>query len=191
MPNPSLLKNYCNINYVLRKSMEPRYIPIDGEIMRFKRFPMEISPKVNVIAQLDFELANYDVAVQHVSHYTTKTLLFALSNIEKEKFGNYNPSDIQFHEVRSKLLYSTLFFPNVHLLPLFFGLFTQIHLLIDGSVEGQYITLYLPSYGLISITPILQRRWLRHWITHKSWYANKKKETESVFNALCLRCLKI
>ena len=29
---------------------------------------------------------------------------------------------------------------NVHLLPLFFRLFTQVHLLIDGSVEGQYVT---------------------------------------------------
>ena len=27
-----------------------------------------------------------------------------------------------------------------HLLPLFFRLFTQVHLLIDGSVEGQYVT---------------------------------------------------
>ena len=32
---------------------------------------------------------------------------------------------------------------NIHLLPLFFRLFTQVHLLIDGSVEGQYITLIL------------------------------------------------
>ena len=31
------------------------------------------------------------------------------------------------------------FFPNVQLLLLFFGLFTLVHLLIDGSVEGQYI----------------------------------------------------
>ena len=31
---------------------------------------------------------------------------------------------------------------NVYLLPLFFRLFTQVHLLIDGSVEGQYITLF-------------------------------------------------
>ena len=30
---------------------------------------------------------------------------------------------------------------NMHLLPLFFLLFTQVHLLIDGSVEGQYITI--------------------------------------------------
>ena len=29
---------------------------------------------------------------------------------------------------------------NVHLLPLLFRLFTQVHLLIDGSVEGQYTT---------------------------------------------------
>ena len=35
-------------------------------------------------------------------------------------------------------------FPNVLLLPLFFGLFTQVHLLIDGLVEGQYITI-IPS----------------------------------------------
>ena len=35
----------------------------------------------------------------------------------------------------------SIFFLNVHLLPLFFGLFTQVRLLIDGSVEGQYITI--------------------------------------------------
>ena len=29
---------------------------------------------------------------------------------------------------------------NVHLLPLYFHLFTPAHLLIDGSVEGQHIT---------------------------------------------------
>ena len=29
---------------------------------------------------------------------------------------------------------------NIHLLPLFFRLFTQAHLLIDGSVKDQYIT---------------------------------------------------
>ena len=34
---------------------------------------------------------------------------------------------------------------NVHLLPLFFRLFTQVHLLIDGSVEGQYITIVVTT----------------------------------------------
>ena len=34
-----------------------------------------------------------------------------------------------------------ILFSNIHLLPLFFRLFTQVHLLIDVLVEGQYITL--------------------------------------------------
>ena len=33
-----------------------------------------------------------------------------------------------------------ILFSNAHLLPLFFRLFSQVHFLIDGSVEGQYIT---------------------------------------------------
>ena len=37
-------------------------------------FPKGISPKVNVIARLEFELAYYDVVVQYVSHYATTTL---------------------------------------------------------------------------------------------------------------------
>ena len=36
-------------------------------------FPKSNSPKVIVIARLDFELSNHDVAVQHVSHYATGT----------------------------------------------------------------------------------------------------------------------
>ena len=32
-----------------------------------------ISPKVNVIVQLEIELTHYDVTVQHFSHYTTET----------------------------------------------------------------------------------------------------------------------
>ena len=34
---------------------------------------------------------------------------------------------------------------NAHLLPLFFRLFTQVHLLIDGSVKGQCITIDDPN----------------------------------------------
>ena len=33
---------------------------------------------MNVIAQLEFELVNCDIAVQHISHYATGTLLQAL-----------------------------------------------------------------------------------------------------------------
>ena len=36
--------------------------------------PRGISPKVNIIAQLEFELTYYDIVVQHVNHYATETL---------------------------------------------------------------------------------------------------------------------
>ena len=36
-------------------------------------FPNGVSPKVNVIVRLGFELTYYNIAVQHVSHYTTGT----------------------------------------------------------------------------------------------------------------------
>ena len=32
--------------------------------------------KVNVIAQLEFELAHYDITVQHISYYTTLLLWY-------------------------------------------------------------------------------------------------------------------
>ena len=37
-----------------------------------------IYPKLNVIAQQEFELAHYAVVVQHVSHYTTGTSSFTI-----------------------------------------------------------------------------------------------------------------
>ena len=40
--------------------------------MKIYTFPKDISPKMNVIAWLEFELADYDVAVQHISHYVTE-----------------------------------------------------------------------------------------------------------------------
>ena len=36
--------------------------------------PKGISPKVNVIAWLKLELASYDVAAQHIRHYSKKLL---------------------------------------------------------------------------------------------------------------------
>ena len=35
-------------------------------------FPKGICPKVNVRAQVEFELAYYDFSVQRCNHYTTK-----------------------------------------------------------------------------------------------------------------------
>ena len=38
-------------------------------IKRVHTFPKSINPKVNVRAWLQFELAHYDFAIQHISHY--------------------------------------------------------------------------------------------------------------------------
>ena len=40
---------------------------------RVHAFPLGISPKVNTIAQLEFELAYSDVEIHHVSYYSTWT----------------------------------------------------------------------------------------------------------------------
>ena len=37
-------------------------------------FPKGISPKINVIVLLEFELTYYDIAVQHITHYAMGTL---------------------------------------------------------------------------------------------------------------------
>ena len=44
---------------------------VGGGIREFNIFPKGISPKVNVIAQLEFELIYLEAAVQHFNHYTT------------------------------------------------------------------------------------------------------------------------
>ena len=45
---------------------------MDKEVHMFSSY---ISLKVNVIERLEFELAYYNVAVQHVSYYITRTPL--------------------------------------------------------------------------------------------------------------------
>ena len=43
---------------------------MDNEVHIFSK---GISPKVNVIIRLEFELASHEVAVQYISHDTTET----------------------------------------------------------------------------------------------------------------------
>ena len=49
--------------------------------MKFISLAKGISPKMNVIVQLEFELVYYDVTVQHFSHYTTAIWCFGLVRI--------------------------------------------------------------------------------------------------------------
>ena len=50
------------------------------------------------------------------------------------QFGILSPTD------SSRLEHLVILLSHMHLLPLFFRFFTQVHLLIDGSVEDQYVT---------------------------------------------------
>ena len=49
----------------------------------FVSFPRYISPKVNMIARLEFELAYFEVAVQYFIHYTTGDSLLQI------KYSNF------------------------------------------------------------------------------------------------------
>ena len=49
---------------------------MSGRDKRVHSFHGGISPKMNVIARLEIELAYYDVTVQHVSHYTNRAPLY-------------------------------------------------------------------------------------------------------------------
>ena len=60
MPNSFFLKNL----YYLTHSWGGK---------RIHTFPKGINPKVNLKAPLEFELANYEVVVQHFISYVTET----------------------------------------------------------------------------------------------------------------------
>ena len=62
MPKPSLEKNW---NYTIQ--------PIAKEIRGLIPFPNGISLEVSLIAWLEFELAYFEAAVQHFSHYAIVT----------------------------------------------------------------------------------------------------------------------
>ena len=51
-------------------------------------FPKDISLKMNVIVQVEFELAYFEVAIQHVDHYTTENHFSAKE--KQRKMNNVN-----------------------------------------------------------------------------------------------------
>ena len=55
--------------------------------MGFLIFPMVISPKVNAIERLEFELTSYDVTSFDVGHYATETpsVIFFISFLSYEQ----------------------------------------------------------------------------------------------------------
>ena len=77
----------------------------------------------------------------------------------------------------------SIFFLDSHLLPLFFGLFTQVLLLIDHSVEGQYITYiqYWRVYLLLfwHIKPVYVISWMYGKMHRHSWLYGRLVEVFS------------
>ena len=61
-----------NANAILLEGQQWYYLTHSWEDKGLHTFPKGICPKVNVIAQLEFELAYYDSAFQRFNHYTTK-----------------------------------------------------------------------------------------------------------------------
>ena len=86
----------------------------------------------------------------HPSSFSTIAALLSHLDLGCSTVGHWGPQSPQsaswfsrWHPVSDCLKSSGLLvtlFSNVRLLPLFFHLFTRVHLLINGSVEGQYIT---------------------------------------------------
>ena len=73
---------------------------------------------------------------------------------------------------------------NVHLLPLFSHLFTQVHLLIDRSVEGQYITLMRLSWALKKKQPLYEQRHDKVILQHDNGRPRIAKQVKNYFETL-------
>ena len=75
---------------------------------------------------------------------------------EGRKALSLQPGSSRWHPVSDWLKHLVIILSNAYLLLLFFCLFTQVHLLTDGSVEGQYITVGNGNEGVLHIPQIFQ-----------------------------------
>ena len=62
-----------NAKAILLEEQQWYYSTHSWEDKGVRTFPQGICPKVNLIAQLEFELAYYDSAVHRFNHYITRT----------------------------------------------------------------------------------------------------------------------
>ena len=107
---PSILVSLFNgISYMLFNAkailfeQQLRHYLINGRIdERFHLFSKCITPKVNVVGRLDFEIANFEVVVQHFSHSAR-----AISILFIWRFIWWN-----FRAVNSNLAFCHQWFPH-------------------------------------------------------------------------------
>ena len=90
-------------------------------------------PKV-LLSTIAALLSHLDWGCSTVGHWGPKALRLPLAL--------NSPSCPQL-QLTQAICVLVIFLFDAHLLPLFFCLFTQVHLLIDSSVESQYVTLLL------------------------------------------------
>ena len=69
----STLFRLFNAKAIFLEEQRWYYLTHSWEDKGIHTFPKGICPKVNVIARLEYELANYDSAVHRFNHYTTRT----------------------------------------------------------------------------------------------------------------------
>ena len=68
------LRALFNAKAILQEKQQWYYLTHSWEDKGAHTFPKSICLKVNIIAQLEFELAYHDSSVQRFNHYTTRTL---------------------------------------------------------------------------------------------------------------------
>ena len=93
-----------NAKAILLEEQSWYYLTHSWEDKGFHTFPKGICPKVNVIARLEYELADFDSSVHHFNHYTTWILLSLLSN------NNNLPAVIWFQLFLILIICSDLWF---------------------------------------------------------------------------------
>ena len=69
----STLFRFFNAKAILLEEQSWYYLTHSWEDKGVHTFPKGICPKVNVIARLEYELANYDSAVHRFNYYTART----------------------------------------------------------------------------------------------------------------------
>ena len=70
---------------------------------------MMICPKVNVIARLEFELANFDPAVHRFNHYTTRTpTVSRLLKDDQECHMQWGQDIIKYFQIEPDLLHRVI-----------------------------------------------------------------------------------
>ena len=79
------LHGLFNAKAILVEQHQRYYLTDNWRDKRVHAFPKSISPKVNVIARLEFELAYSEVAILNVNHYTTESLVYFRMEVNSGK----------------------------------------------------------------------------------------------------------